>query len=444
MATINPNKAFVKVVYQGKDITVNLQPYLISFTYKDKAIGEADELSLVMRDDANLWKGPWNPVKGDTIVGSIVQPGSGELPCGTFTVDDLDFAGGREGGHTVSINALAAGVKDAVRTRSSFAHEGKTLQAIAQKIADKYGYTVQGIIHNFSIARVTQWHETDLGFLQRIAEEFGYFFSLKGTTLVFTYLPEMSAAAGNITVNMNDCMTYRIKDKVAGIYVKGHNRYHNHKLKQVYDSLVAAGANPSADSYETRRKVDNDEQGLYKVDGRLYKKNMEQVELDVTIPGNIYLLSGNNVTSAGFYNYNSVYMISQSTHIVTKDGSYVTNPILKKILPNAATGSPAGTATGYDKAVDISTEAKIIYNNLQTLITAGSTNTLTPAIAQSCNSNINSAIQSIRLKGDGDVADDIATQYGNISTEYFTTPAQAQSDAQALQQVVLPYETPPQ
>jgi len=341
------SKATYKIVYEGKDITRDLEGEVISLSYRDKTIGEADEISLVLKDELHKWKSSWNPQKGDKLEANIIT-GDQLLRCGEFSIDEVDFLGSAEGGDTVSIKALSAGVRTSVRTKSSFAHEGKTLKQVAQKIADKYNYRVQGIIHNYSIGRITQFHETDLGFLHRIAEEYGYVFSLRGNILVFTYLPDLCNTKAAIDVDFADAkLNYQIRDKVAGIYVRGQYRYHNRKEKKLYDGLVNAGANPSADVFRSVDHIDNDEHGLYKVDGRMYKKNMEQVEINCTVPGNVILVSGINVNMTNWFNYSGKFFLSESSHIVDGNNNYVTGCQFKKIVPNQKTGNKAGEKVGY-------------------------------------------------------------------------------------------------
>ena len=294
-------------------------------------------------------------------------------------MDEVRFSGDKTSGNFCSINALGAGVKDGVRTKSSFAHEGKTLKEIVAKIAAKYNYKVQGIIHNYSIARVTQFHETDIGFLHRLAEEYGYMFNLRGNILVFTYLPELSKKSGGAAVKFTDMVNgYTIVDKVAGIYVRGQNRYHNPKTKTKYESLVEAGALTSADVMRLQHHVDNEQQGIYIADGRMYKKNLDQIEISGAIEGSIYIVSGNNavVTGDEWGVYAGNYFIAESRHTISKDGSYVTGATYKKILANKPTGNPTGTEYGYTPQASISTEANDIIANLKQLITAINSNTL--------------------------------------------------------------------
>jgi len=413
-------KTTYTVVYQGVNITQAISGEVITLTYVDKTVGEADELTLSIKNDTLKWMAGWNPQKGDTITVTITND-SGNLPCGTFTVDEIRFTGSKDGGHICNISALGAGVKTAVRTKSSFAHEGKTLLTIVQHYANKYNYTVQGIIHNYTIVRVTQFHETDLEFLHRIAEEYGYMFSLRGSVLVFTYLPQLSATVGaGVSVNWTDMVgSYTVVDKVAGIYVRGQYRYFNPKMKKTYDGLVAAGANPSADVYQSRNHVDDDAQGLYVVDGRMYKKNMDQVEVDVSVVGNIFLVSGNNATLVGgnWGVYAGTYFIGESRHTVDLDGGYVTGVQFKKILVNQPTGNAPAQEVGYPAMASIAAQAQDIINQLQSLINTINGNALTSVFLNGNQYTIQADIAAINNKGRTEVGGSVTTQYTAIFDE---------------------------
>jgi hypothetical protein len=194
-------------------------------------------------------------------------------------------------------------------------------------------------------------------------------FALRGNILVFSYLPDMTKEKSVMVVNWEDAkMNYSIRDKVAGIYVRGQYRYHNRKEKKTYDDLVKAGANPSVDMMREVEGIDNDEEGLYKVDGRMYKKNMDQVEIQCSVPGSVLLVSGVNVDVEGWWNYSGKYFCSESVHVVDRQGNYVTAPTMKKIVANndaAVSGKVGKTAEG----VPLTLEGRIrVSRNVEELV----------------------------------------------------------------------------
>jgi len=122
-----------------------------------------------------------------------------------------------------TIKGLAAGIKVSVRTLVSDAHENKTLAQIAQKICDKHGFTLQGVIgspgsansNNVNlhagiinspnvIRRVTQYRETDLAFLHRISEMYGYVFSVRNRIMTFTNIYDLEKLPSSTTIFYSD------------------------------------------------------------------------------------------------------------------------------------------------------------------------------------------------------------------------------------------------
>ena len=79
----------VLITYNGTDITRDLRPYLLSFTFTDNAKGKADDISLTLQDRDSEWLRDWLPAKSDTITASILTPQQ-SLPCGSFSVDQAD------------------------------------------------------------------------------------------------------------------------------------------------------------------------------------------------------------------------------------------------------------------------------------------------------------------------------------------------------------------
>jgi hypothetical protein len=59
-----PRRAYIKVEYDGKDITEAVSNTVISLQYVDKASNEADELTLNCHDRDGNWHNDWYPKRG--------------------------------------------------------------------------------------------------------------------------------------------------------------------------------------------------------------------------------------------------------------------------------------------------------------------------------------------------------------------------------------------
>lgn len=131
----------VSVSIGGHDATSVLAPYLLDFSYTDHVDGKADDVQLKLHDREGKWQGDWLPEKGMEVVASIVTENwfaegqSLSLPCGTFKIDEVEFAGPPD---TVTIKAVSAslsgGMRDSTKTR---AFENSSLRLVAKQIAEE-------------------------------------------------------------------------------------------------------------------------------------------------------------------------------------------------------------------------------------------------------------------------------------------------------------------
>lgn len=327
-------KATYEVIYNGTNITAAILPCVISFTYTDKAKSEADEIELTLEDSDRLWQNEWYPTKGDTIVAKIFLLGQ-VLNCGIFTVDEIAGTGSRDVGDTISIKGIAAGINKKIRTKTSFAHENKTLGEIANTVASKHGFTVQGNIDDVRIARETQYRESDLSFLNRLAGEYGYAFSIRDKQIIFTNIFELENKKEALTIHRAEMLSWSITDKISKTYKAVRVMYHNPKQKKLIQheqqETIPAYEDVKADTLEIRVRADNKQQAEKKGRSALYRANSLQQNGNVQIPGNLFALAGNNCELVEIGMFSGKYYIEQSTHRVSKDSDYTTDLDVKRI-----------------------------------------------------------------------------------------------------------------
>lgn len=216
-------QAIVKIVYNAKDISNDIAPFLLDFSYTDNESGKADDIQITLEDRNQLWIGDWFPAKGDTITASIVvsdwfrQGEAISLPCGTFTVDEIDFSGPPS---TVAIKATSipttAGIKGQTKTR---AWERISLQAIAAEIAAGASlslmYEADG---NPQYLRIDQVESSDLAFLQLLCEQACVALKVTDNKIVIfdKRAYESNDAVRTIDRLAGDVKNYGLKSKTAG------------------------------------------------------------------------------------------------------------------------------------------------------------------------------------------------------------------------------------
>jgi phage protein D len=328
----------VSVVYQGKDITTAISPMLTEFEYVDNLEGESDSLTLVVEDTKRRWQNAWYPQFGDMITVQLGYADAPLLPCGDFEVDEVEFEGPPD---TVRIKALSTGVKRSVRTHNGRAYENTTLADIATTVAQRNKLTLAGTIGGVKITRVTQVYETDLTFLKRVAESYGYSFSIRGAKLCFFKRADLKAATPTLTITRQQVTSFRFHDKVRGVVKAVTVSYHNPKKKTTHrhtsnDPNAKSNAH-SADELKLNVRVEDDHQAELKADAALDKNNEDQTGGMLTLPGQIKLMSGVNINLSGFGVMDGKYTVTQARHRVSRSSGYTSEVDLKRVRdPQAA------------------------------------------------------------------------------------------------------------
>lgn len=409
---MNASRPSYEIVYNGKNITTDILPYVLSFTYTDKASEESDELEIVVEDSSGLWSSEWYPIKGDSITARIFHMGR-TLECGTFMIDELSATGG-SGGDTVSIRALAAGIDKRIRTKNSYAHENKTLREIANTIATQHGLTVSGDIENVRIGRITQYRETDLKFLHRLASDYGYTFSIRGNSLVFTHIFKLENKQAALTLAKNEIISWSITDKTAHTFQASKVVYYNSLQKQVIeveqqeDREVFKGA--KSDTLILKVRAENRQQAEIRAKVALYKVNSLQQEGSLEIPGNVFALAGNNCQVTGLGVFGGLYYIQSSRHSVSKEGGYATSLEIKRVGPgDDSTGSTPSKPS-------IEEELKAITRMMDNLISASRMMLSMSDMIEKINEAMVKALTGINSKGYTEEYDSLNKGYERIQT----------------------------
>ena len=324
-------KPFIEIVMNNKDVSHILNKYVLSVRYTDYLKGQADELEITLKNPDNLFNGDWYPTKGDKVSAKIGYAGDDKiLNCGTLTIDEPEFSGGSEG-ETAIIKGLAASIKQSTREKCSKQYINKTLIQIAQEIGEKHSFTVQGEEGFLKIAYVAQFDETDLAFLYRISEQYGYIFKITDDVLTFTKLDILEKSESLLTLTRKDLASYTFTDTSTKTYKACRVQYYNPKTGK-YQSVTVKGSktDTKGDTLKIREKFQTKEQAEARAKAGL-KNGQKTVTGTISLKkGNPYCISGANFNLAGFALFDGKYKITQATHEVTSD-NYTTNMEIEKI-----------------------------------------------------------------------------------------------------------------
>lgn len=327
-----PHPVF-KVVMNGKDVTAVLTPYLLSVKYTDFEEGEADTLDITVEDADGKFKGPWYPVKGQTLEMEFGYEGQTMQKAGLFEIDEIDADGPPD---VVMIRSIAIGVKHQFRTRQGKAYDNTTLAAIAQQVARRLKLQLVGKIEPIQIIRTTQINETDLTFLKRLAGSYGYAFSVKGAKMVFFKRSDLRSRKPILTLDRTELAHYHLRDKLMGVATSAQVSYHDPKTKllkhyRVQDTSRAT----SGDVIKLNVRAESDAQAKAKAKAALEKANENATELELTpTDGNPMLIAGINFELTGMGKFGGIFHVVKSVHDLNRGSGYRVDVDAKRALIN--------------------------------------------------------------------------------------------------------------
>ncbi|OIX90374.1 hypothetical protein BFS14_24735 [Serratia fonticola] len=166
---------------QGKDITQNISPRLLSLSLVDNRGFEADQLDIELDDaDGQVMM----PVRGAVLSLLLGWQGQPLVNKGTFTVDEVEHRGAPD---TLTIRARSADFRGSLNSRREESYHDTTLGAILEKIAarNKLTASVAEGLASIAIPHIDQSQESDAKFLTRLATRNGAEVSVKAGKLLF-------------------------------------------------------------------------------------------------------------------------------------------------------------------------------------------------------------------------------------------------------------------
>ncbi|WP_447877713.1 phage late control D family protein [Serratia fonticola] len=166
---------------QGKDITQNISPRLLSLSLVDNRGFEADQLDIELDDaDGQVMM----PVRGAVLSLLLGWQGQPLVSKGTFTVDEVEHRGAPD---TLTIRARSADFRGTLNSRREESYHDTTLGAVLEKIAarNKLTASVAEGLTSIAIPHIDQSQESDAKFLTRLATRNGAEVSVKAGKLLF-------------------------------------------------------------------------------------------------------------------------------------------------------------------------------------------------------------------------------------------------------------------
>ena len=319
--------AEVSIIYEGKDITRDIAPFLASFTYTDNASDKADDISFTLEDRKRLWVKDWFPTKGDKVKASIILHDWEEvgkiisLPCGAFEVDQVECSGPP---NKVVIKAISTLISKPMRLeKHTKAWENVKFSTIAGDVANKNGLKFfWDSSDDPFFARRDQVEISDLEFISQLGKDYGISIKVTDTQLVCysTEKYEEKPPVGELKFDDKKILRWSFSSKATGTYRAATLQYHdpvkNKTIKATVksDSAEAEGSgrvlmiNQKAESIDDAKKIAKQ---------RLDEANKKEITGNISLMGDLRYVGGSNVKIVGFGAFDGIFTIESATHSVS-------------------------------------------------------------------------------------------------------------------------------
>ena len=323
--------AEVVIIYEGKNISKDIAPYLLSFTYTDNALDKADDISFSLEDRKRLWLDDWFPAKGDKVKASIVvhdwdAPDKiKSLPCGTFEVDEVTCSGPP---NQVTIKGISTLVSKPMRQeKHTKAWENIKLSSIAGDMANKNGLKLFWDCKNDPLfERRDQVESSDLEFFSGLAKDYGIAVKVTDTQLVCYGEEEYEekSPVGELSFGDKKLLNWSFSTKAAGTYKSARLQYHD-PVKNINIDVTEEsedGTEGTVRTLEINQKADTIADAKKIAQERLKSANKKEITGNITLMGDLRFVGGSNAKISGFGAFDGDYVIDKATHSVS--GGYTT------------------------------------------------------------------------------------------------------------------------
>lgn len=326
------------LTYEQKDITADIAPYLLSFTYTDYLGEQSDELQVEFENVDGRWLRTWFPEQGDKLSLSCGDQFTGLINWGAFELAEIEWEYSSRG-DIVNLKALSTGITKANRTLQAKSFENMTLADIVKVIAARLRLMVSGNIALIKIKRITQYQERDVEFLTRLAKQYGHTFKIVGDKLVFTQNTELAKKEAVLIIQPENLLRIRIRDLVKGVPDKAVVTGYDSKKKKAITSERKAKPlrfkskhKTSGDTLKiTPNKGESQEEINARADAALADAQEERCAGSISVFGNALLVAGQVIELKNMGKFSGRYLIKQARHDYGRMRGYTTDLEIKMV-----------------------------------------------------------------------------------------------------------------
>lgn len=374
---LKASRTIVDITIDGKNVTGYLNEYLIGVTFNDKTSCEVDDITITLEDRDEKFSDEWMPMIGDPLTVQIVTTnidGSQDiLECGDFEIDLVTDSGPPNICQIKAVNTVNSPIRKVLRSKQ---WKNMTLGAICEQIANTYQLKYQFIgaditengkviaidDDNMDISEVNQSEQSDLAFLVKLADDYGYVVKLDDEQLILCAQDYLEAQEPTASFDKDELANRQAGRQGFDIYKEVTVRYISPKTKKVKKArakavdpnmaiynkewLAAHSKQKQSSKKSTAKKSDktptkplsyfannggsktlvirqyfsSDKAAEKFARAQLQKKNRGEWKLSAEVKGEVSLLAGTVIYIDNYGQYEGLYYVEETTHSVGTNG----------------------------------------------------------------------------------------------------------------------------
>lgn len=315
------------VIIEGKDITKDIEPYLLSVSYTDVLEGESNTAQISLHDRERLFIADWFPKRGDSAEISLSklnwtgESDSDSVSFGVFEIDEIENKVSASSGNTASIKLNSIANKSELRSiDKSRSWEKVKLSKIATDLTQEAGLELFFDADDVDIERAEQKETSNLKFLHKLCKDNGLCLRVSnGKVIIFdAERYEAKDAVTTLTYGDENIISFSGKATISKIYKSARVKYQHGKQAEKFDYKFEDPEKSDGMTLEINQKVESQAEAEKLAKKKLKEKNREEITVNLSVIGDFIYLAGQTLELKDFGFYDGRYMIKKVTHSVGK------------------------------------------------------------------------------------------------------------------------------
>lgn len=307
-----------------------LKGHVARIVVEDHEHGRSDNAEILLQDVKKLWAGSWKPKRGDTVKVELGYKDEALADFGTFEVDELVLSAPP---NTLLVKVRSAFPSRAFQQQNTVNYVDVSLSGILNLLASHHSMKAEFDGKDVQFASITQFRESDLNFVRRLAELYGFVFKITDKKLILYARKNIEERSPVATLKEGANHDITLRETSFGEMTTARAVWYDTHNEKVIESTEASENTPVAtDELRLYDLVENAGQSQ-----RIAEAARRWAD-KTRVLGRIVAREQQNILQAGvtlrlkdYVSFDGVYFIEYARHVMTGVSHYETELHVRKI-----------------------------------------------------------------------------------------------------------------